>query len=168
MSPQDLTRTLWRRKWLIILIAVIATATTYVIASALPKVYSATARIAVISTADNASELEEFQLPRTFISLISSGKAAEEVIDRLSLDDTPAGLLDKVSFAPVQDTTLVSVSAEGESAEGTARLANGYAFWAMRYVEETLKDSAQGKSGVTNFALPPPIRCAQSRRSMPE
>lgn len=160
MSLENLIRTLWRRKWTVILITVVATVATYAIASALPKVYSATATVGVNSTNPDASDLEEYQLPRVYITLISSEEAAENVIDELALDDSPQEVLGKVTFEPVQDTTLVSVTAEEGSARDAERLANGYAFWAAKYVEDALSDTADGTSGVANFALTPedPVR----------
>ncbi|MGH3016108.1 MAG: YveK family protein, partial [Gaiellaceae bacterium] len=124
MSADQLLLTLWRRKWIVLLTVVVATAATYVVSRGLPKVYAAEATLFVGNRSDATSDFEAIQsaqvLARTYAELIQSGNVADRVADELPAGDTADEILERTSFRPISDTQLLVVEAEGDSPEEAA------------------------------------------------
>jgi capsular exopolysaccharide synthesis family protein len=164
MSAEQLLITLWRRKWIVLLTVVVATAATYIVGRELPKVYSAQSTLFVGDRSRANSDFEAIQsgqvLAKTYAELIQSKNVARRVAAFLPDDRTPGELLDETSFKPVSDTQLIVVSAEGSSPEAAARLANAYASVFERYAVAELAEETQGDVSVADRAVAPstPIR----------
>ncbi|MGH3022802.1 MAG: polysaccharide biosynthesis tyrosine autokinase [Gaiellaceae bacterium] len=158
MSADQLLLTLWRRKWIVLLTVVVATAATYVVSRGLPKVYASEATLFVGNRSDSASDFEAIQsaqvLARTYAELIQSSNVAELVADELPGDDTADEILERTSFRPISDTQLLVVEAEGDSPEEAAELANTYAETFAVYAQDELAAETNGQVTVADRAQP--------------
>jgi capsular exopolysaccharide synthesis family protein len=164
MSAEQLLITLWRRKWIVLLTVVVATAATYLVGRELPKVYSAQATLFVGDRGAASNDFEAIQsgqvLAKTYAELIQSKNVARRVADSLADGRTAGELLEQTSFKPVPDTQLIVVSAEGSSPTAAARLANVYASTFVRYAAAELAEETEGDVSVADRAVPSmtPIR----------
>lgn len=159
MSADQLLITLWRRKWIVVLTVLVATVATYVVSRSLPKVYAAEATLFVGNRSDVGNDFEALQsaqvLARTYAELIQSENVAARVAEALPGDETAGDLLDRTSFRPVSDTQLLVVTAEGDTPEEAALLANTYAETFSGYVEEELEAETSGEVTLADTAQPP-------------
>ena len=164
MSADQLLITLWKRKWIVILTVLIATLATYVVSRSLPKVYEAEATLFVGNRSDASNDFEAIQsaqvLARTYAELIQSENVADLVAEELPGDETAGELLERMSFSPISDTQLLVVSAEGDSPEEAADLANTYAQTFVEYADAELSTETNGEVSVADQAQPPaaPVR----------
>ena len=164
MSADQLLITLWKRKWIVILTVLIATLATYVVSRSLPKVYEAEATLFVGNQSNASNDFEAIQsaqvLARTYAELIQSENVADLVAEELPGDETAGELLGRMSFSPISDTQLLVVSAEGDSPEEAADLANTYAQTFVEYADEELSTETNGEVSVADQAQPPaaPVR----------
>jgi capsular exopolysaccharide synthesis family protein len=151
MSVDQFLRTLWRRKLIVLMTVVLATATTYVLARTAPKVYAATATLFVgdrSAAADNFQALQSSQaLAKTYAELIQSRNVADRVATALGRGQRGDDLLQDVAFQPITDTQLLSITAEADSARGAAVLANQYARTFIDYAKTNL--ASQTKSDIS-------------------
>ena len=164
MSADQLLITLWKRKWIVILTVLVATLATYVVSRSLPKVYEAEATLFVGNRSNASNDFEAIQsaqvLARTYAELIQSENVAALVADELPGDETAGDLLERTSFSPISDTQLLVVSAEGDSPEEAADLANTYAQTFVEYADAELSAETNGEVSVADEAQPPaaPVR----------
>jgi succinoglycan biosynthesis transport protein ExoP len=159
MSVDQFLRTLWRRKLTLVMTVLIATATTYVLARSAPKVYAATATLFV---GDRKSALDDYQalqsaqsLTKTYAELIQSRNVADRVAAQLHDGTTGSDLLDKVTFQPISETQLVSITAEGGSARTAALTANQYAGTFIDYARTNLASQTKSEISLVDAAQPP-------------
>ena len=75
----------------------------------------------------------------TAAKVITTTAVAERVKRVLNSDETPGDLLDDVSATPVAQSQLVAVTAESDTAEGAAALANAFAEEAVKERSEQLQ-----------------------------
>jgi succinoglycan biosynthesis transport protein ExoP len=151
MTVDQFLRTLWRRKLTVLMTVVLATATTYVLARTAPKVYASTATLFVgdrSAAADNFQALQSSQaLAKTYAELIQSRNVADRVAAALGRGQRGGDLLQDVTFQPITDTQLLSITAEGGTARDAALLANQYARTFIDYAKTNL--AAQTKSDIS-------------------
>ena len=164
MSVDQLLRTLWRGKWIVLITVVVATAATYLIARSAPKVYEATATLFV---GDREAAVDDFQalqsaqsLTKTYAELIQSENIADLVADDLPGEQSGDDLLDRVVFQPISETQLIVVTAEGPTAGDAATLANVYARTFSEYAATNLTARTRSDISLVDPAQAPgaPIR----------
>jgi receptor protein-tyrosine kinase len=164
MSVDQFLRTLWRRKLTLVMTVLIATATTYVLARSAPKVYEATATLFVgdrKAAADDFQALQSAQsLTKTYAELIQSRNVADRVAAQLRDGTTGTELLGKVTFQPISETQLVSITAEGSSARAAALTANQYAGTFIDYARTNLASQTKSDISLVDAAQSPadPVR----------
>src|SRR3954451_5238037 len=127
MSTHEITSTLWRRRALFAITFAAAMVAVVIITLAVPKVYRATATVYVAAGKSDLDATQSEQLSRTYTALVSNPNTAQAAVDSLALDLSRDQLLDKMSFAPVERTQLLGISAEDPSPPEPQRIANGYA-----------------------------------------
>lgn len=124
-------RPVWRRKWIILAIVVVAAAATYIISSRQPKTYAASTKL-YIETADPTENLTSSgsQLPPTSLSLAD---VAQLVVDQHVTNavarqlGVPVSSAGTVTATPATGSDFVTVTATSHSPVLAARLANAYA-----------------------------------------
>jgi succinoglycan biosynthesis transport protein ExoP len=159
MSIDQFLRTLWRRKLTLVMTVLIATATTYVVARSAPKVYAATSTLFV---GDRKSALDDFQalqsaqsLTKTYAELIQSRNVADRVAGQLKDGRTGTDLLEGVTFTPISETQLVSITAEGPSPREAALTANQYAGTFIDYARTNLASQTKSEISLVDAAQQP-------------
>jgi polysaccharide biosynthesis transport protein len=147
MSAEQILRILWRRKLIVLAVTLVATTATYFVARSLPNVYSASATLFVGDRNQAGNDFEAIQsgqvLARTYAELIQSRNVAVRVAAELPGADDAGAVLDRTEFKPVSDTQLVVITAEGDSPEEAADLANTYARVFTEYAEVSLTERTQ-------------------------
>jgi capsular exopolysaccharide synthesis family protein len=132
VSASSVVETLWRRRLLFLMVTAAALGAIVAVTLALPKRYDATATLFVgerQSTGDalafdtNIGE----QLARTYTTLAAQPSVADAVRTHVPGVPSRSALLERMTFAPVERTQLLQISARGSSPEEAQRLANVYA-----------------------------------------
>jgi len=157
---EDLTSLLWRRKLIFALALLLCLAAVIIVSLLLPKTYQATATLFVagpktdVEAALDTTQGE--QLARTYTALASTPSVADTVLKELSLDLDRDELLSRMSFAPIERTQLLNITAEGETPEEAAGIANNYAAVFVRR-SDVLEQSerAPSKVAVSERAVAP-------------
>ncbi len=132
MALNDIWDILWKRRRLLLATLVVLIAVVVAVTETLPKTYRATATLFVgptqaVSQATALDSSVGTALTHTYSTLLGDPAVAEEVRAQLPVTLTRTQLLAKMSFAPVELTQLVQVSAEDRSAALAATIANAYA-----------------------------------------
>jgi capsular exopolysaccharide synthesis family protein len=121
-----------------------------------PKTYKATATLFVGPQDRNLDTSQGQQLATTYTTLASSPSAAHAVLGHLPQDFTRDELLSRMSFAPVQSTQLVQISAESESPAEARRIANTYAEVFVRRAQARYRaNSIPGPAALSDRATLP-------------
>lgn len=143
---EQTSRLLWRRRWLILAMVLIASGSTAIFSKLQTPVYSATSTLVVNQPASDRSSFEVVQAnqayARTLAHLIGSRNVADRVAPRLSFAVTPASARDRMSFSPVNETQLIEVSAEHPVPQRAQELANVWASSFVDYVTTNLPQAS--------------------------
>jgi capsular polysaccharide biosynthesis protein len=140
MAVPDLYRTLWRHRYLIVVLTLIATATGWFRASAQPKVYKAATLVAIQqrvtdpSQAGNAIGVAQ-HLAQTYAQIVSTYAMGTRVYNQLG-QRVPRGAID-ISAEPVQDLELLYISAKARDPQVAAAVANAAPIVLRQFVAAT-------------------------------
>jgi non-specific protein-tyrosine kinase len=124
LSIEHIFAVVWRRRRLFLATVATCFAAVVVVTIVLPRVYSATATLFVSQGADSQNP---DQLVRTYSALAGNANVAEGVLTRLPLKLSRSELLKRMSFAPVERTQLVEITATGGTPREARLIANTYA-----------------------------------------
>ena len=114
--------------WLVILLAVIAAAASFVISRRSARIYQASVTLMVNQATNPAVSagysdiLTSERLARTYASLLVSQPVLDETAQRLGI--SPKLLDEAITVTPVRDTQLLQIKVEGTLPELTAQIAN--------------------------------------------
>ena len=131
-QPMDVSRhvaALRRSGWLIVLIVVPLTATVLALSLALPKTYSATARL-VLEEGDGVLGSPDAESSARRLATIQRLLTSRDVLDRAAPGlpgETTDTLQDKVSVVVDDAANIISITAADGDANGAADIANGVA-----------------------------------------
>jgi Mrp family chromosome partitioning ATPase/capsular polysaccharide biosynthesis protein len=132
---------IWKRKWLILLIAILVGGLTYAYYHGKPNVYSASTQLD-LGSGSEAQQLVGGSQNRTSLNsraiadaatLMTSSSVSEAVRARLRSEHVPSNGLGKVRAKAAAESYLVTITAEAHGAKAAARLANAYA---LAYIED--------------------------------
>ena len=126
-------KTLWKRKFSIVLVALVFAIATFGYSAFLAKKeYQSTSRIYVVSRQNqdnNALTNSDLQagsyLVKDYREIILSQNVLTQAIEELKLDMTPAELSKKISVSVPTDTRILSITAKDGDPKEAARIANG-------------------------------------------
>ena len=126
-------KVLWKRKFSIILVALVFAIATFGYSAFLAKKeYQSTSRIYVVSRQNqdnNALTNSDLQagsyLVKDYREIILSQNVLTQAIEELKLDMTPAELSKKISVSVPTDTRILSITAKDGNPKEAARIANG-------------------------------------------
>ena len=125
MTPQDVLRTIWRRRRLALLTAVSCFAVVVALVAVLPRSYRATATLVANAPGSDAGLADQYA--RTYAALAGNPNVAQQVRTNLRFTISRRSLLEHMSFIPVERTQLIEVSAEFGTAARAQTVANTYA-----------------------------------------
>ena len=114
---------------LIILITVVAAATTFLLSELLPRQYESEARVLVGSVTDpNIDKLNAYQqLAQTYAAIGTTTPVLTRVSEQLGLNEDPTHLALAISVRAPLGQSIVRIVATSSSASGAAQLANAVA-----------------------------------------
>ena len=126
-------KTLWKRKFSIILVALVFAIAAFGYSAFLAKKeYQSTSRIYVVSRQNqdnNALTNSDLQagayLVKDYREIILSQNVLSQAIEELNLDMTPAELSKKINVSVPTDTRILSITAKDGDPKEAARIANG-------------------------------------------
>jgi capsular exopolysaccharide synthesis family protein len=142
LNIQEITSVLWRRRWAVAATFVICFFAVVAITLLVPKTYKATATLFVGPQNRNLDTSQGQQLATTYTTLASNPSVARAVVQHLPQPLTRDELLSRMSFAPVQSTQLVQISAEGGSPAEARKIANTYASIFVRRAQASYRAGA--------------------------
>jgi Mrp family chromosome partitioning ATPase/capsular polysaccharide biosynthesis protein len=139
-------RPIWRRKWVVLAIVVVATVATYLISSSQQKTYVATATL-YVQTADPTQDITSTgalgapsgQALSDVAQLLLSQADANTVAQRLGMPVSAAG---SVIASPTSGSDFISVTATSHSPVLAARLANTYVTVFLHSREQAVRAEA--------------------------
>lgn len=141
-------RVLLRSRWLIAMIVLVVSGGTAVFSASQPQVYVATATLLVNQPTGSEASFDTVQAnqayARTLASIIGSRNVADAVSLSLPFPMSPLDIKADMSFAPVNETQLIEVSAASEDPRRAEQLANAYSATFVDYVGTTIPDAAPG------------------------
>lgn len=128
----QLFRTLWKRKLVILLVAIITSSVAFAYSTFVIKPeFTSTTRIYVVnrnqgekSGLTNQDLQAGSYLVKDYREIILSQDVLEKVVSDLKLDLTPKGLANKIKVTVPVDTRIVSISVNDRVAEEASRIAN--------------------------------------------
>ena len=128
----QLFRTLWKRKLVILLVAIITSSVAFAYSTFVIKPeFTSTTRIYVVnrnqgekSGLTNQDLQAGSYLVKDYREIILSQDVLEKVVSDLKLDLTPKGLANKIKVTVPVDTRIVSISVNGRVPEEASRIAN--------------------------------------------
>jgi capsular polysaccharide biosynthesis protein len=113
MNLVDYGRVLWRRGWLILLLAAIAAGSAYYLSARETPVWRATQRVLVRPIrADLGLTESATRLLNQYAAYLDSEITAQRVIDTLQLDMTAPDLKSKVTIAPIQISLQIQIDVD--------------------------------------------------------
>jgi succinoglycan biosynthesis transport protein ExoP len=173
VDPRALIRPLWRRRWMIVAIVVLATVATYVYYGSRPKQYTATTSIFV-----RQSPLDQFLYggssgadpARTTVNqatLLDSRPVATAVVEQIHYPGSPDALLGNVQASASAESDFVKIKAKGATAEQAAAIANGFAqqFIALRSTDARKQVTAAADAAREKLRALPPGATVGAQRS---
>ncbi|HHA8570796.1 TPA: capsular polysaccharide biosynthesis protein [Streptococcus pneumoniae] len=128
----QLFRSLWKRKLVILLVAIITSSVAFAYSTFVIKPeFTSTTRIYVVnrdqgekSGLTNQDLQAGTYLVKDYREIILSQDVLEEVVSDLKLDLTPKGLANKIKVTVPVDTRIVSISVKDKQPEKASRIAN--------------------------------------------
>lgn len=132
-------RFLKRHLWLLVLVTACTLAATAFVTFRKESVYRATMKVVVAQTGGTSQpDIGSQKLSQTMSNLLESDVVASRVINRLSLDTTPHGLLKNlhVSFKP--DSSVLDVTFDSTDKQGSVIILTEFSRAFQRLVDEKL------------------------------
>lgn len=129
MSPEQIASILWRRRLAFLVTFIVAMAAVVAVTLLLPKTYTATTTLYVGGKVNpeafiNTDLLE--QHARTYSTLAGNPNMADLVVGNLDEPIDRGELLTRMSFAPVERTQLLQITASGATPAEAQEVANVY------------------------------------------
>jgi len=118
---------LWRRRLAFLVTLLACVGAVVAVTLTLPKTYKATSTLLVSAEGNIVTTDLLNQLTRTYSTLAANPNVAQQVTQRLIRPMTASELLSHMSFAPVENTELIQISAEASTPAQARTLANIYA-----------------------------------------
>lgn len=147
---------LWRRRWIILAVALLGTASAAVISKSLSPVWSATSRLLVVQSTDTQSfdAVQAAQVTaRTYADVLDSVNIAADVARRLGVD--VQDVRESTSFEPLPETQLLAITSEQPTAEQARDMSNAYAEVFTAYARERLQPTTQATVSIADRAALP-------------
>jgi len=109
MPLQQYARVLWKRGWIIILLAVIAGLSAIVFSRLQTPIYSSSVTMSVKSRPDYGTTLVIKNVLRQYVQELQSPFTTQPVIDKLQLDVTPQKFISYVNFSADESDLIIKI-----------------------------------------------------------
>jgi polysaccharide biosynthesis transport protein len=137
---------LWRRRWIVLATFLVCMFAAYGVSKTLDPVYETSARLLVIQPTDTQSfdAVQAAQVTaRTYGYLIDSRNLAEQVARRLGDGATTEEVTSAVTFEPIPETQLLTITAEAGSPQRAKAIADTYARVFEAHAARSLQPTTQ-------------------------
>ncbi|MBW4438707.1 MAG: hypothetical protein KME04_16320 [Pleurocapsa minor GSE-CHR-MK-17-07R] len=127
MSLYEYGRIILRRGWIVLLLAVLAAASAFILSRQITPTYRAS-QVILIQPARNDLGLTEAttRLMNSYQVYLNSSRIAQQVIDGLQLDMTPGDLLGNVTIQSNRDNLTVQIDVDLEDCAIASRVASAW------------------------------------------
>lgn len=127
MSLYEYGRIILRRGWIVLLLAVLAAASAFILSRQITPTYRAS-QVILIQPARNDLGLTEAttRLMNSYQVYLNSSRIAQQVIDGLQLDMTPGDLLGNITIQSNRDNLTVQIDVDLEDCAIASRVANAW------------------------------------------
>jgi capsular polysaccharide biosynthesis protein len=133
MPLSDYFRILWRRGWILALMAVLTAAAAFVFSKLQTPVYQATVYVLVKPSRTDFGLTQSAKiLLRSYVAWMDTDSRAQEVINALQIDKVPAALRGDVTIASDDSRFVIQVDAESENQQLAGDVAQK---WAELFVQ---------------------------------
>jgi capsular exopolysaccharide synthesis family protein len=145
---------LWRRKFLIILVVLIAVSLAFVANQVIQPVYTANALIRVSSAPNplsgRSADINYFdRLMNTYVIIVGTNQLLAEVRDRLGLNISSARLHDMVQVKSIDQTELIEITVNHPDAKTAADIANAVALSLIQKSSDLTESSSASAAILT-------------------
>jgi capsular polysaccharide biosynthesis protein len=130
-SVRDVLQILWKRLWVVILVALVSVGAAVGFSFWQIPVYEASTKLLVGQKQSEDQQLNLMgtveglqQLTHTMVEAVNSRPVAEEVIQRLGLQMAPQDLLDNLSVEQIEDTQFLLLSYRDPDPERAQKIVN--------------------------------------------
>ncbi|MCJ7532176.1 MAG: Wzz/FepE/Etk N-terminal domain-containing protein, partial [Anaerolineales bacterium] len=121
---------IWHWAWLILLAALLAGVTAFVVSKRMTPVYRAESKVLVMAASGKSTDsqyqsvLTSGMLARTYADMMITDTVLTQVINRLNLGIPMNDLVKEITVTPIRDTQLIEVVVEGTNPIEIAQIAN--------------------------------------------
>lgn len=140
MQLQTALRILWRRGWIMLLLAALTAIAAFAFSRIMEQrapVYEATIKILVEPARTDFGQAQAAKtLLRSYVAWMDSRYRAQDVIDRLQLDMTPDELIGDVTIASDDSRLVIQIDVESGDVEVAKRVAREWATLFLEYRNE--------------------------------
>lgn len=134
MNLIDYGRIVWRRGWIILLLAVVTAGSAYFLASQQTPVYRSIQKVLIVPSRSDLSLTESSrQLLNSLRDYLDSSLRAANVIEALQLDMTPRQLQDVVDITAEQLSVAIQIAVDLPDGELANRVAKAWGEELVRY-----------------------------------
>jgi capsular polysaccharide biosynthesis protein len=143
MNLIDYARLLWRRGWIIVILAVLAAGSGYFLSSRQATVWRATQRVLIQPTRADLSLTESAKsLLAQYAAYLDSEIIAQQVIDNLQLDMLPADLKSHVTIAAIQLSLQIQIDVNLNDPQLAGDVARE---WGLRLVDFRNRENQEAR-----------------------
>ena len=161
LSLRDVLRTVWKRLWVVVLVALVFVGAAVGLSLLQTPVYEASAKVLVsqelggdAQAGNLASNVEGLQqIVQTVIVQIEIRPVAEEVIRRLGLQASPEGILENLTVEQIETTQVIQLSYSDTDPERAQQAVNSISEVASERVSEV----RAGASDITATVVEPAV-----------
>ncbi len=128
MQTRDYLKTIWRRKWVILIITVVTIAATYLGSAAMTPLSSASTIVRIAQVQDATVSYYDLgyseRIMNTYVYLLKSHPFLENVISRMNLRLTPRDLERMIDVEVLANSELIRITAKTPTPETSMQIAN--------------------------------------------
>lgn len=125
MQLKDYARVLWKRGWIIIVLAILAAGSAYVFSKLQTPIFKSTVTLSTVPSrpSDYGQTLAIKNLLRLYVQQMQSPILTQQVIDKLQLDVTPQKFASQIYFNADESTLTITLEARHPLPDVAAKMA---------------------------------------------